>query len=142
MGVLFSSHQLDLVEHLCHSVAIVHAGRVVAAGPVEELTSVGPGHLVVGVDGDAGGAWASAVPGVRLEGRAGRDLRLVLDDGVDPQSVLAAALRAGPVSRFGFERRRLSEVFRQAVGARPWVWCATASSGSPFARRPCASPPP
>jgi hypothetical protein len=29
--------------------------------------------------------------------------------------VLAAAMAAGPVEQFGFERRRLSEVFREAV---------------------------
>jgi hypothetical protein len=40
----------------------------------------------------------------------------VLDDSTDPQTVLAAAMQAGPVVHFGFERRRLSEVFREAVG--------------------------
>jgi ABC-2 type transport system ATP-binding protein len=36
--VLFSSHQLDLVERLCDSVGILARGRIVAAGTVEELT--------------------------------------------------------------------------------------------------------
>ena len=40
-GVLFSSHQIDLVEDLCHSVAIIDHGRLVAAGTVEELTARG-----------------------------------------------------------------------------------------------------
>ncbi len=35
--VLFSSHQLELVERLCDAVAIVHGGRVVAAGPVRDV---------------------------------------------------------------------------------------------------------
>jgi hypothetical protein len=39
----------------------------------------------------------------------------VLDDATDPQAVLAAAMRAGPVEHFGFERRRLSEVFRESL---------------------------
>jgi hypothetical protein len=43
-------------------------------------------------------------------------VRLVLDDGVDPQAVLRKAMASGTVTHFSFERRRLSEVFREAVG--------------------------
>lgn len=35
--VVFSNHQLDLVEHICESVAIIHRGRVVAQGAVSDL---------------------------------------------------------------------------------------------------------
>ncbi|MGH9075738.1 MAG: ABC transporter ATP-binding protein, partial [Acidimicrobiales bacterium] len=56
--VLFSSHQLDLVEHLCESVAIVHRGRLVASGRVDELSRGGRPRLAVKVAGDAEGRWA------------------------------------------------------------------------------------
>jgi ABC-2 type transport system ATP-binding protein len=114
-GVLFSSHQLDLVEHVCQSVAIIDHGHLVARGPVEELTTGGRRRLVVKVEGDWAGAWARRVPGVRVSRVEGGSVRLVLDDATDPQTVLAAAMQAGPVVHFGFERRRLSEVFREAV---------------------------
>src|SRR5512142_85436 len=39
VAVLFSSHQLDLVEDICEAVAIIHRGRVVAAGRVADLRS-------------------------------------------------------------------------------------------------------
>jgi ABC-2 type transport system ATP-binding protein len=35
--VVFSSHQLDLVERLCDAVAIVRDGRLVASGGIDEL---------------------------------------------------------------------------------------------------------
>jgi ABC-2 type transport system ATP-binding protein len=35
--VVFSSHQLELVERLCDSVAIIAAGRVAASGPLGEI---------------------------------------------------------------------------------------------------------
>jgi ABC-2 type transport system ATP-binding protein len=114
-GVLFSSHQLDLVEDLCESVAIIDRGRLVASGSVEELATAGKRRLVVKVEGDWSGAWARQVPGVGVSRVEGGAARLVLEEGTDPQSVLAAAMRAGPVEQFGFERRRLSEVFREAV---------------------------
>jgi ABC-2 type transport system ATP-binding protein len=114
-GVLFSSHQIDLVEDLCQSVAIIDHGRLVAAGTVEELTTGGRRRLVVKVEGDWTGAWAREVPGTSISRIEGGAVRLVLDEGTDPQAVLTAAMHAGPVEQFGFERRRLSEVFREAL---------------------------
>ena len=115
-GVLFSSHQLDLVEHLCEEVVVVDRGQVVAAGTVEDLTTSSR-RLVVDVAGDGDGRWAEPVPGVTVDSREGHVLRLVLDERADPQAVLRAAMSAGSVRHFSFERRRLSEVFREAVGA-------------------------
>ncbi len=117
--VVFSSHQLDLVEGLCQSVAIVDHGRLVTSGRVSDLAAAGPERLVVEVGGPDGGTWADAVAGVTVTERSGGRLRLHLNDGVDPQAVLGAAMAAGAVRHFGFEHRRLSEVFREAVRARP-----------------------
>jgi ABC-2 type transport system ATP-binding protein len=114
-GVLFSSHQIDLVEDLCQSVAIIDRGRLVAQGTVEELTTSGRRRLVVKVDGDFTGQWARRVPGVTISRVESGAVRLVLDEHTDPQAVLAAAMAAGPVEQFGFERQRLAEVFREAL---------------------------
>lgn len=114
--VLFSSHQLDLVEDLCESVAIIDHGRLVARGTVDELATSGPRRLAVRVEGDRRGAWARAIPGVTLSEVDGGEVRLVLDDSTDSDVVLDAARSAGHVTEFVFERRRLSEVFREAVG--------------------------
>jgi ABC-2 type transport system ATP-binding protein len=114
--VLFSSHQLDLVEDVCESVAIVNGGRCVAAGPLRDLVRGGQPRLVVGVVGDDSGAWARDLDGVELSGFDHGRARLVLRADVDPQRVLAAAMAAGQVDHFGFESRKLSEVFREAVG--------------------------
>ena len=114
--VLFSSHQLDLVEDLCESVAIIDHGRLVASGTVEALASSGARRLTVRVDGDRQGTWARAIPGVTVSEMDGGEARLVLDDSTDSDAVLDAARAAGRVTQFVFERRRLSEVFREAVG--------------------------
>jgi ABC-2 type transport system ATP-binding protein len=113
--VLFSSHQLDLVEDLCESVIIIDHGRLVASGDVDELASSGPRRLVVRVEGDRQGAWARALGGVAVSEVDGGEVRLVLDDAIDSDVVLDEARSAGRVTEFVFERRRLSEVFREAV---------------------------
>jgi ABC-2 type transport system ATP-binding protein len=116
--VVFSSHQLDLVEDRCSSVAILNRGRLVTTGSVDELTTSGRTRLVVEIDGAQSG-WAAVIPGVTVSETeaGGRRVRLVLDDGVDPQAVLRAVEQLGPLTHFSFERRRLSEVFREAVAA-------------------------
>jgi ABC-2 type transport system ATP-binding protein len=114
-GVLFSSHQIDLVEDLCQSVAIIDRGRLVASGTVEELTTGGKQRLVVKVEGDWSGAWARDLPGTTISRVESGAVRLVLDKDTDPQTVLRAAMAAGPVEQYGFERQRLSEVFREAL---------------------------
>ena len=114
--VLFSSHQLDLVEDLCGSVAIIDRGRLVARGTVDELATSGPRRLAVRVEGDRQGTWAQGIPGVTVSEVDGGEVRLVLDDATDSDVVLEAARSAGRVTEFVIERRRLSEVFREAVG--------------------------
>jgi ABC-2 type transport system ATP-binding protein len=115
-AVVFSSHQLDLVEQLCESVAIVHRGRCVASGTVRELGRTGAQRVEVEVTGDPEAHWATGLPGVQILGAEHGRVRLVLGDGVDPQQVLGAAIAAGPVAHFAVCSRRLSEVFREAVG--------------------------
>ena len=114
--VVFSSHQLDLVEDRCRSVVILNRGRVVAAGAVGDLTRPRRPRLIVEVDApDVFGDFA--LTGVTVAGTdaGGRRAHLVLEEHVDPQAVLTQALRYGPVTHFSFERLRLSEVFREAV---------------------------
>jgi ABC-2 type transport system ATP-binding protein len=115
--VLFSSHQLDLVEDLCESVTIIDHGRVVVSGSVEELATSGPRRLLVRVEGEgaASGDWARALSGVTVADVERGEVRLVLGGEIDSETVLRAAMAAGRVTEFFFERRRLSEVFREAV---------------------------
>jgi ABC-2 type transport system ATP-binding protein len=113
--VLFSSHQLDLVEDLCETVTIVDHGRLVVTGTVDELATSGPRRLVVRIEGDRDAAWAARIAGVTVSEIDRGAVRLVLDASVDSDSVLKAAMAAGRVTEFVFQRRRLSEVFREAV---------------------------
>jgi ABC-2 type transport system ATP-binding protein len=116
-AILFSSHQLDLVEHLCDAVAIIDRGRLILSGALNQLKASGRPRLEVTVSGDGVGTWADGLPGAQVEERKGDTVILRLSDGVDTQAVLARALAAGPVTRFSLEQPRLSELFREAVAA-------------------------
>jgi ABC-2 type transport system ATP-binding protein len=108
--VIFSSHQLELVERLCDAVAIITGGRLVASGAVDELRTREAGNRWrVEVAAPAG--WASRVSGASEVG----DGLFDLEPGTDPQALLAAALEAGAVSHFGRQAPTLAQLFRDAV---------------------------
>lgn len=112
--VVFSSHQLDLVERLCDRVGIIRNGQMVAVGSVAELTAHAAVQLAV-VAPRAPRGWAYEVPGVRVISENGNGTILELGTDSDDQAVLAAALATGPVTEFSRRRRTLAELFRSAV---------------------------
>ncbi|GAB2956767.1 ATP-binding cassette domain-containing protein [Amycolatopsis acidiphila] len=112
--VVFSSHQLDLVERLCDRVGIIRSGRMVACGSVDELTADASSQLVVRVP-EAHPGWAKQLAGVRVVGEEPGSTVLELDPAVDDQVVLEAALATGPVREFRRRRPTLAELFRNVV---------------------------
>ena len=115
VGVLFSSHQLDLVEDVCEDVVIIARGRIVAAGAIDELRAASERrHLDVEVAG-SGGNWLDGRRDVTVVERRGDLARLVVGADADLAGLLAAASAAGPVRRFAFQPPALSELFMEAV---------------------------
>jgi ABC-2 type transport system ATP-binding protein len=115
VGVVFSSHQLDLVEDVCEDVVIIARGRIVAHGPIDDLRAAsGRRHLEVEVEG-AGASWLDGHAGANLVDQKGDLVRLLVPLDVDLSGLLAAASAAGPVRRFAFQPPSLSELFMEAV---------------------------
>ncbi len=117
--IVFSTHQLEMAEELCDSVAIIDHGRLVTAGSTRDVKA-STGHQVVRVATAAGGEleWLRSLPHVRVT-RPGRDFtELHVDAGTDPQTVLRAAVgRGDDVLRFEVADPSLEEVFVERVGA-------------------------
>jgi ABC-2 type transport system ATP-binding protein len=116
-AVLFSSHQLDLVERLCDAVAIISKGRLVASGRVGELRSRREQKLVKVELQEASADWYASLPGARAVETRGNSVILSLTDGTDEQAVLDRARECGQVLSFDVVRPTLSELFREVVEA-------------------------
>jgi ABC-2 type transport system ATP-binding protein len=114
--VIFSSHQLELVERLCESVAIIDRGRLVVCGSVDELRAGGPRLVRVDVR-DASPGWIDALTDVELIERADGQAVFRLGSNADSQRILDAARRAGSVTHFAELRPSLAELFRAVVPA-------------------------
>jgi ABC-2 type transport system ATP-binding protein len=115
VAVVFSSHELDLVERICDRVGIIDRGRLVASGTVDELRREGPARWWVDVPGAPPG-WADGLEGATALRIDGSRVLLELADGADEQLILRAALETGPVEEFRRAEPSLVEVFRDVVG--------------------------
>jgi ABC-2 type transport system ATP-binding protein len=111
--VLFSSHQLDLVDRLCDSIVVLHSGRVVADGTSEALRSTGPVRYRLQLGGDAG--WVRSMPGLEVLDVDGATAMVQPDDEAAVQHLLAEALRRGSVHDFARVVPTLSEIYREVA---------------------------
>jgi ABC-2 type transport system ATP-binding protein len=115
VGVVFSSHQLDLVEDVCQDVVIIARGRIVAAGAIDDLKArSGRRHLEVEVVG-SNAAWLDGDGSLTVLERAGDRVKLLVRDDVDLDAMLSRAQAAGEVRTFAYQPPKLSELFMEAV---------------------------
>jgi ABC-2 type transport system ATP-binding protein len=123
-AVVFSSHQLGLVEELCDAVGIVRAGSMVAVGTVSELRGTGrDGRWRLRVDAAPG--WPhrlrGLVPGSRVDSEQDGAAVLALPAGADEQPLLRAAQTLGAVRELTPVAPTLAELFREVVTDAPAV---------------------
>jgi ABC-2 type transport system ATP-binding protein len=113
--VVFSSHQLELVERLSDAVVLIDHGRIVASGTIDDLRGSRTRRLLRVEIVDARPDWYEELPGVHLERPVDGGVVLELPDGFDEQRVLDLARSAGDVVHFSRVRPSLAELFREVV---------------------------
>ena len=111
-AVVFSSHQLDLVEDLCEDVVIIHQGRVVESGVVNELKDASPiRHLEIELA--EGSLSLPAELEQYVTEREGSRVSLKLPSDLDVRPLMSSTLEA--VRRFVYTTPSLSELFLEAI---------------------------
>lgn len=117
--VILSTHQMPMVEALCDRVAMIHQGRLVLYGALEEIRRT---HGVASVLVDSEGALADLPAVARVEAQ-GALHRVFLRDGTRPRELMLQMQRGGlPFEHFEVVRAPLEEIFVETVaraGAGP-----------------------
>jgi len=118
--LVFSTHQMEMVEELCEAVAIIDRGRLVLGGPIRDVKrSSGRQVVRLGVEGDAGLPWLADLEGVSVV-RAGEDYTELDVRGRDPQDILTAAVARGErVTQFLIADPSIEQIFIERVGRPP-----------------------
>lgn len=115
-AVVFSSHQLDLVEGLCEEVAIIHEGRIVLEGNVGQLKESAPvRHVSVAMRNGFDPDWVEQMPGLRSWRAAASGFDAVVDAETDVRALLRGVGAADDVTSFSFGAPTLNDLFREAV---------------------------
>jgi ABC-2 type transport system ATP-binding protein len=119
--LIFSTHQMETVEAMCESIAIVDRGRVVVGGPLRDVKRATGRRMVhLSVDGDHRLTWLANVPGARILRPGIERTEIELDDTTSPDAILAAAIAAGArVSHFEVAEPSLEQIFIEHVGRPP-----------------------
>lgn len=119
--VLFSSHQLDIVERLCDDVTVIGGGRILASGSRESLRAQHSGREfeieLTGAAADAG--WVRDQAGISLTHLDGGYARFEAENDAVAQAVLARAVTGSAdgtqVLRFGKLTPSLAQIFKEVV---------------------------
>ena len=116
--LIFSTHQMETVEELCESIAILDRGRVVVGGAVRDVRrSSGRQMVRLAVEGDPEMTWLGTLDGVRVTRRGQDYTEAEVAQGHDPGTVLRAALDRGcEVRHFEMADPSLEEIFIEKVG--------------------------
>ncbi len=113
-AVLFSSHQLDVVERLCDDLVIIAGGTIRAAGTRDALRAEHATHRYELVSrGDAG--WLRDEPGVTVLDFDGGYALFDAEDDTSAQRVLQGAVSRGDVVSFAPQRPTLAEIFKEVI---------------------------
>lgn len=113
--VLFSSHQLDLVDRLCDAIVVLHRGRVVAEGTSEELRAQAPLRYRLTMSSDTG--WVRDARGVEVIDLDGPSVLVQPSDEQVAERLLTEAVSRGGVREFSRIRPTLSEIYREVATA-------------------------
>ncbi|MFL0565348.1 ABC transporter ATP-binding protein [Microbacterium sp. 179-I 1D1 NHS] len=114
VSVLFSSHQLDVVERLCDDLVIIAGGTIRAAGTRDGLRAEHATRRFELVSGtDAG--WLRDEPGVEVVDFDGGYALFEADSDETVQRVLQRAVAAGDVTTFAPRRPTLAQIFTEVI---------------------------
>ncbi|GMA36292.1 hypothetical protein GCM10025876_24960 [Demequina litorisediminis] len=113
--VIFSSHQLELVERLCDRVGIVRSGRLVAQGTIDELRATD--RPLWEISGSLPAGWEAGVAAVTVTQEGPGAWRVEAASAEAAQAGLAAAMKSGTVTSFAPVRPSLTELFQDVVSA-------------------------
>lgn len=120
--IIFSTHQLDDAQELSSDVAIIHRGRLMTSGSVEEVRqSVGEHYVRVAIAGDPQVAWLDEIPELHVVRRRQDFVEVAVPDAAFARErVLGEAIRRElPVTKFEIDYPSLNDVFLTLVQQMP-----------------------
>ena len=114
--VIFSTHGMEVAEQICDYIFLINKGNKVLDGTLASVKKAAGVGIHLDYDGD--GAVLRSLPGIARLNDSGKHAELFLQDGADPQAILAALVGKVQIRRFDQREASLHEIFVRAVGGK------------------------
>jgi ABC-2 type transport system ATP-binding protein len=115
--VIFSTHVMAQAEEICDFIFLIDKGKKVLDGPLHAIKAA-QGDFGIHLDYEGDGRVLRELPGIARLNDAGKTAEIFLQDGVDPQQVLAQLVGKLQIRRFDLREPSLHEIFVRAVGGK------------------------
>src|SRR5258708_7436705 len=115
--IIFSTHQLEQVEELCEDVLIINKGQTIVRGSVRDVKRQhGQNMARLKLDNDPEALWLDKLEGVRVTKRRQDYIEMQIQDNLNPNLIVEAALRHGAIiNHFELTEPSLTDIFIEAV---------------------------
>ena len=117
-AILYSTHQMDLAERLCDRIGLIHDGRIVLDGPVEEVRSRYSGNTIL-IESSGDPSFLASEPGVRSIRVEGNRAEVELEEDLGLNHLFERIGNRIPVARIERVRPSLNSIFLSVVGGPP-----------------------
>jgi ABC-2 type transport system ATP-binding protein len=114
--VIFSTHVMEQAEQICDYILMINKGKLVLNGTLAEVRSAGDKGILLDYDGN--GAVLRSLPGITRVNDSGKQAELFMEEGADPQEILAALVGKIAIRRFDLREPSLHEIFIRTVGGQ------------------------
>jgi len=109
--ILISTHMMDQVERMCDRIFMIHKGKGVLYGSVDEIRSrYGKNTVLLEFEGEL-----KNIPGVRKINNSGNYAELILEKDADPREILKILAEMVRVNKFEISMPSLNEIFIEVV---------------------------
>jgi ABC-2 type transport system ATP-binding protein len=109
--ILISTHMMDQVERMCDRIFMIHKGKGVLYGSVDEIRSrYGKNTVLLEFEGEL-----KNIPGIRKINNSGNFAELILEKGADPREILKILVAMVRVNKFEISMPSLNEIFIEVV---------------------------
>jgi ABC-2 type transport system ATP-binding protein len=116
--IIFSTHQLELVEEMCEDIVIINKGQSVVQGEVREIKREHGRNVVrLKLDNDPEALWLDTLAGIQVTKRRQDYIEMQMQADLNPNLIVEAALsHGGMISRFELVEPSLTDIFIEHVG--------------------------
>ena len=108
--IIFSTHDMAMAERMCDYIFMIYQGKKVLDGTLDHIQDH-YGNDTLLIQSDLGAEALTGLKGISNVNNFGKLQEIRLEEGVDPQNILAKLLKKTRISKFEITKPSLNDIF-------------------------------